>query len=418
MRKIKPLTKKDLLEFSRLGCDAYPGMEMFTEEQKKELAERFKKRFDMKNRHFYGMFDKSEMLGGMILYDFDMNLFGTKVLCGGGGFLAVALTHKKEYVARDFCQFFLRYYRKLKSPVASLYPFRPDFYKDMGAVPGAKVSIYRFHPTSLPYTKTKKQLIKLTGKDAAKISKCFDEYAAKHNGMFYDPPGYRELLVNASKKSQILGYMNKGKLEGFLIYNFKKGTKPSWLNYEIHISEMIYNSPEALEQFCNYLHTQKDQIALIQHITFDPDFYQLLNDPRNDSGRIFDPVYHETNDQAVGIMYRVIDNKLLFEKMNKRDFNGQSLKIKFNIEDNFLEENNGPLIVYFENGLSQIQKETAPVDLEISLNILEFTALILGSASFISLYNYKKLTVSNKKYVEQLQKLFLCESQPFCLTQF
>lgn len=418
MRQIKPLIKKDLLEFSRLGCDAYPGMELFTEEQKKDLAERFKKRFDMKNRHFYGMFEKKEMIGGMVLYDFDMNLFGTRVLCGGGGFLAVDLTRKKEYVARDFCQFFLRYYRKLKAPVASLYPFRPDFYKDMGAAPGAKASVYRFPPTSLPYTKTKKKLVKLTVKDAAKMTRCFDEYAAKYNGMFYDPPGYMKLVINAAKKGQLLGYMNKGKLEGFLIYNFKKGPKESWLNYEIHISEMIYNTPEALEQFCNYLHTQKDQIAMIQYITFDPDFHHLLYDPRNDSGKIFDPVYHESNDQAVGIMYRVINNRLLFEKMKKRDFNGQSMRVKLNIEDTFLKENDGALVVYFENGLAKIKKEADPVEVEISMNILEFSALILGSASFRSLYNYKKLTVSNKKYVEQLERLFHCEKQPFCLTQF
>lgn len=418
MRTIKTLTKKDLLEFSRIACDAYPGMEMFTEEQKKDLAERLKKRFDIKNRHFYGMFENKEMLGGLILFDFDMNLFGTKVLCGGGGFLAVALTHKKEYVARDLCKFFLEYYRKQKAPVASLYPFRPDFYKDMGAVPGAKASIYRFPPSSLPYTKASKKLIKLTTKDAIKMARCFDEFAAKHNGMFYDPPGYRKLLLDVSKKSHFLGYMNKGKLEGYLIFNFKKGPKDSWLNYEIHISEMIANSPEALEQFCNYLHTQKDQIALIQLTTFDRDFHHLLFDPRNDSGKIYDPVYHESNTQAVGIMYRVINNRLLFEKMKKRDFNGQTLRVKLNIEDNFVEPNNGPLVVYFENGLAKIKKENDPVDVELSLNILDFTSLILGCARFETLYQYKKLTASTNKYNDRLSLLFRCANEPFSLTQF
>lgn len=150
MATIKKVLKKDVGKFASIGADAFPGMGIHTVDEKNKLKQRLLERLEKPGRVLWGYYDKKELYGGLFLYDFTMNLFGNKILCGGGGFLAVDLLHKKEHVARELCLFFLRHYRKRRSSMTSLYPFRPDFYRKMGVGYGMKTSIYRFSPSNLP----------------------------------------------------------------------------------------------------------------------------------------------------------------------------------------------------------------------------------------------------------------------------
>jgi predicted acetyltransferase len=419
MPEIKLLAKKDLKAFANIAADAYPGIGFHSPEEKKNLLKILEKRFDFSsNAAYHGYYKNKELLGGLALYDFEMNLFGNKVLCGGGGFLAVSLLHKKENIARDLCRYFFRYYRTKDAPVAALYSFSPRFYRKMGVGYGSKGYIYRFAPESLPYNGDKKYLRELTSRDKTKMIKCFNEFADQNHGMFYDYPDYRNNFYNRNKKSRFIGYIKNNKLEGYLVYRFKPKSGDNFIDNELEVVEFVYLNKDAYLSICSYLHSQKDQIRIISYLNFDDNFHFNLKEPRNDSGNFYPSVFHETNTSALGIMYRLLNPKKIFTLLSEHDFNGESLRLRLNIEDTFLKENDSKFVVYFEDGYPTLMKSTSPVDVEMKIGIADFSSLLLGAIDFNSLYRYGGIKISKDKYINQLNSLFMTDNRPFCMTDF
>ena len=99
-----------------------------------------------------------------------------------------------------------------------------------------------------------------------------------------------------------------------------------------------------------FLHTQADQIRHVIVNTQDEYFHYLLLDPRNNSQRLIPDVYHESNTQGVGLMYRVIDVPGMFDLLHERNFGGQTCTLELNIVDSFLPENAGSTLLRFEEG--------------------------------------------------------------------
>ncbi len=151
MSHIRPLPDHDLDAFVAIVARAYPGIELHTPAAREQFKERARQQSrDDPAIRLYGLYRDDRLLGGMRLFDFDLNLFGQTMPAGGVGLVATDLFHKKMHVARDLLRFFLRHYRERRTPLALLYPFRPDFYKQMGFGYGAKLNRYRFRPRDLP----------------------------------------------------------------------------------------------------------------------------------------------------------------------------------------------------------------------------------------------------------------------------
>ena len=106
MVNIREIHDDELLRFVDIQADAYPGMDLLTRKQKEEALPLYKSALEDNRAHAFGYFRDDKMLGGVIIYDYQMNLFGRKVLAGGVGALAVALDHKKEHIGRDLLKFY------------------------------------------------------------------------------------------------------------------------------------------------------------------------------------------------------------------------------------------------------------------------------------------------------------------------
>lgn len=421
MPEIKIIPKKDLHQYAEIASGAFPGMGMNTKEKIKELTKWLIKRQESKGASFYGLYKNKQLAGGILLHDFQMNLFGQKVLCGGGGFLVVDLMHKKEHVARDLCKYFFQHYRKLDAPFASLYPFRPDFYRMMGAGYGTKTSVYRVHPKDLPSHGSKKLIRKLTIKDRAKITTCFNKYADRKTGMFYDYKEYRENFFKHNKESKFFGYEKDGKLLGYLVFKFiKKNTNSvdDFLHNEIHITEMVYLNNDVLSSLFALLHSQKDQVDVVHFISHDENFHFAFADPRNDTGNMYSPVYHETNNAAVGVMFRLLNPKLLFQTLKSHSFTDVTIRVKLDIKDTFLKANNKPTVVWFENGLPTLKSANSKTDVTLTIDTADFSSMLLGAVDLKSLHDYRLAKLSNEKYLDTLHKLFSRDEKPICLHQF
>lgn len=421
MRSIRPLVQENYLEFAAITADAYPGIKIKTEEDKERLAQRAAQMSQDATIHFYGLFEESDtlderLLGVMRLHDFTMQLLSTKTMVGGMGGLAVALLHKKEKIARDMVLFFLHHFRSRNACLASLYPFRPDFYKRMGFGLGAKMNQYRLKPDRFPKGPSKTHLTYLTPADKAAVNDCYNRFAESTNGLFLKNE-FALANLFASPAAKIVAYKQEAVVQGYVVFTLNPIDEGNFLRNKMVVREFIYETPEALSELLTFIHTQADQVEFVEFDTQDDSFHHLLADPRNDSHHILPSVWHESNTQGVGIMYRVIDVKRLFAVLAEHDFGGHTCALKLSLRDSFLPENAGSTVIHFNDGRPQLQPE-GPFDVEIWMDVADFSSMIVGAVAFERLHAYGLAQISDDRFLGTVDRLFHADKKPLCMTNF
>ena len=415
MSEIRILTADDLDVFVDIFCEAYPGIEPASEEERVRLKERLRGLCEKEpTATYYGLFRQGRLLGGMRCHDFTMNLLHTRVPTGGVGQVAVALLHKKEHVAKEMMSFFLNHYRENGAPIVLLYPFRPDFYKRMGFGYGTKMNQYRVKPSALPKGSSKAHLRYLGEDDRQALLDCTTRMVDRTHGMI-DKSDYELTRLMTNARHRIVGYEEDGRVLGYLAFVFERGE--DFIRNDIHVRELVYETPAVLSELLTFLHTQADQIRTIILETQDEFFHHLLLDPRNDSASLIPSVFHESNIQGVGIMVRVVDVPGVFRRLSERDFGGQTCRIKLTIGDSFLPENAGSTCLSLEGGRLRTMGE-GECDVEVRLDVSEFSSLLMGAVNFKSLYRYGLAGISDPGHVHVVDRVFAVEDKPVCTTAF
>ena len=417
MSEIRVLSVEDFDAFVNILVNAYPGWKIAPRD--KEAKERVKQRFLKAHQEepmitAYGLFRDGGLQGGMLFHDFKMNCLGARIAAGGVGQVAVDLLHKKEHVAREMTLYFLRHYRERGAPLIMLYPFRPDFYKKMGFGYGTKMNQYRVQPAGLPKGPSKAHIRYLDKDDRQALLDCYNRYLSRTHGMIEKSERELTRLVE-NPQHQIVGYEEDGRVLGYLVFTIEHGE--NWLINDICIREFIYESRAALSELMTFLHTQADQIRHIIFNTQDEVFYYLLLDPRNGSPTLIPDVYHESNIQGVGLMYRVIHTRTIFDLLRERNFGGQTCRLKLTIEDSFLPENAGSTFLRFEDGRLHLVDD-GDYDVEVCMDVAEFSSLLVGAVNFRSLHKYGLAEISDPGYVGIIDRVFAVEDKPICTTPF
>lgn len=415
MRTIRDVREDELEEFLRITTEAFPGMKVVTPEDRERMLERLAKVMREPIVHFFGVYEDEEMVGVLRTYDFTMKLRSTRALVGGTGGVAVDLRHKKEHVAADMIRFFLRHYREQGAPMTALYPFRPDFYRQMGFGFGSKMNRYSFKPGGLLHRGGKSHIRFLSAADKLAVRDCYDRFLERTNGLIELPPHVLEALFS-DPAQKLLGYEVDGRLEGYCLFRFEPVRDDNFLVNNLLIRALVYDHPEALREMLSFLQTQADQVDRIIYETQDDAFYFLLNDPRNPTGNMLAGLWHETNTQGIGIMYRVVSVPRLFEALATHDFGGQTCRLQIDLEDSFFPENAGSYLLDVQAGRARLV-EGGPADVVISIGVSEFSSLMAGSIGFGQLHAYGLVDVSNLRYVSTLDRLFHAD-KPLCMTSF
>ena len=415
MSEIRVLAPDDFEPLARIFAEAYPGFKITTEEEQKQFAERALKLHEEEpTAQFHGLFRDGELQGIMCFYDFSMNFLQARIPTGGVGQLAVALLHKKEHVAREMMGYFLRHYRRRGAPLTALYPFRPDFYRKMGFGYGTKMNQYRIKPAAFPKGPSKGRVRALTEDDRDAVVACYNRFAGQTHGMMEKTEREVRRLLSAPRH-RIVGCVIDGEIKAYMVFTFEEGE--SFILNDIQVQELIYEHAEALSELSTFLHSQADQIRHIIVNTQDEYFHCLLLDPRNNSDRLIPDVYHETNAQGVGLMYRVIDAPRIFDLLHERDFGDQTCTLRLTVLDSFLPENSGSTMLRFQEGRVQRIEEEA-YDVEIRLDVAEFSSLLVGCVDFFSLVRYGLADISDPGYLEAVNRIFAVERKPVCTTSF
>jgi len=414
--EIKPLADQDYDAFVMIAGNAYPTFKVATEEDRRRMVERLRARNDDPISHVYGLYREGQLLGGMILFDFTMQLLSVKAPVGGVGLIAVDLLHKKEKVAYELVQFFLKHYKARGATMATLYPFRPDFYRKMGFGAGTQMSQYRVRPADLPTGPSKQHITFLRADEKELLRDCYNRCLERTHGLMEKSDAeLRGMFGNPEQR--VVAYKRDGLVRGYLTFLFRPGHEDNFTINDIVVQEFFYETPEALSELFTFLHSQADQVRRVIFHTQDEDFYHALRDPRNETGNMVPQVSHETSTQGVGIMYRVIDMPGLFRLLAGHDFGGQSCRLKLNIRDSFFPENSGSSTVCFSRGRPEIV-DGGQHDVEVGLDVADFSSLIMGSARFRSLYNYGLADISEPSAVDTIDRLFRTEAKPVCTTPF
>jgi len=352
----------------------------------------------------------------MKLYDFTMNVRGAQLPTGGVGMVAVDLLHKKQRVAFDLIHYFLRHYRERGATLAELYPFRPDFYKQMGFGYGAKMSEYRVRTESFPNGPGRERLRMLTIADAPALLECYNRFQDVTHGMIRrDEFSFPRRLANPAHRT--VGYERDGRLTGYLIFDDVTDPNGNFVLNDLIVEELVYETPDALAALLAFLRGQADQFRTVVIRTQDPTFHHLLADPRDDSGRLIPSVYHQSDTQGVGLMYRVIDLPGVFNALAGRDFNGQTLRLQITLDDSFFPQNAGSATVAFDSGQPHVSDDPAH-DAAIRLDVAEFSSLLLGAVSFKRLHQYGLAQLSDPSALEVIDRIFRVDDPPICMTAF
>jgi predicted acetyltransferase len=216
---------------------------------------------------------------------------------------------------------------------------------------------------------------------------------------------------------RVVVYAEQDVVRGYMVYAFKKAQENNWIKNDIILHDFFYETPAALHGLLTFLHTQADQIHRIVLATQDDTFHHILRDPRNGTDTILVLLAHETNIEGVGIMYRVINTTQLFKSIKNHCFSDQTCVVKLTVADDFLPENNGSIVIHFHKGrpeLTTIKK----AEVEISMNIADFSSLIMGVIDLHTLCGYGLADVSKPRYRDTLAQVFFSRVKPVTTTQF
>lgn len=416
MRTIKKLEAAHIEAWVQILANAFPGMQVNSEAEMIRVQERLQKGLSQRDVQSVGLFADDALLGVMRLFDFTMNLHGQDVLVGGLGGVAVDLVHKKEKVARDMVAHFLQYYQAQEAALTALYPFRPDFYKKMGFGYSTQMTHYTIAPASFPQEE-KTQISFLEAADKEAIVACYERYRQQTHGMLSLPAATWDRLF-ADGEFQIVGYKDGDKVRGYLLFKFEPVGNGNALSNNMLVRAFIYESTAVMQALMTFLHTQADQINRVVLTVQDENLHYLLADPRNGSGVMLPGINHETAVSGLGIMFRVIDVPRLFAAWGDRDFGGQTCRLCITLRDSFLPENDGSTVVYFENGRSALQSVSSPYDVEITLDVSDFSSMAIGAVTFKQLRHYGLVKISDPAYTDVVNRIFWTENKPQTLTTF
>lgn len=415
MDEVRPLVKSDIEPFIDIASRAFPGMGITSEEARDRYKKRLLASYDDGDMVLYGLYRSDILLGGMLLHDFKMNVFGQILPVGGVGLVVVSLLHKREHVAKELITYFIDHFRSREFPLLALYPFRPDFYKSMGFGYGTKKNKYRIDPNAIPRYGNKSSIRYLNSNDVPEILACFNRYAHKVHGMILGKSRMIERYFS-DPNMIIVGYENDNvnEIQGYISFKFDKLEK--YPVQEMVIQEFIYETREAMVELLAFLNTQHDQISRIVLSTHDDMIQYLLEDPRSDNSQLIHPVYHESNTQGIGLMYRVVDATKLFSLLHDHNFGGEDCSIRFDITDTFYPDNAGEFVVQFNGG--KVRTDQDAFEVSVEMDISDFSSMVMGVVSFKKLYEYNRTQISDLVYLEKITRLFRSDEPPVCLTFF
>jgi len=413
----RQVTDADLVQFCTLYSECYPGQKANSAEELAKLETRLRRALDDSRFTMHGLWEGDRLAAGMRYHSYTMNCFGHLVPCGGAAVVAVRLDSKKRGLAKRLMTDYLEHYRSQGALFAALYAFRPHFYYDMGFGYGAPVWVFSIAPKDLPRPAPRPNVRLLTVKDVPALHRSFNRYVHTHTGAFEETEVYLTIGFESQPEVKYAAVFEGEEIIGYIKFKFEQANPTNFVCTDIRIMDLVCDDRAALGHLFSFLHNQHDQIRRVMFSTYDEQLYSAFRDVRDGSDNLTAIVTHQMCTGGMGIMYRVINTRLLFETLRDHNFGNETLTLKIDATDTFLPANNQCLVVRFADGLPAVV-DSASADAAITLSIADFSSLVLGAVTFDRLYRYGKAEISDAARVDQVRRLFAAAEKPICLSRF
>ena len=387
---VKKMPKRDLGDFWEIVVLA--GSEGYYPQRKEGRVKWFTEiSKECPGLDYYGAYRDDVLLGGMVIGDYTMNLRGAVIPLSGVGMVHTDMLHKKEKICKEMMAFFLQHNREKDVHLLYLSPFRPDFYKQMGFGYGSTAYDYRIPPASFPNTGAKEKLSYLPDKERTGFLDCYGRVMRKTHGMISRNVFFTEEQLGGGKRAVV--YKEEGVITGVLVFSFGD-------EKEMVIHEWFCEDARAFRAFCSFLHTQSDQFHRILFTSADEYLYYALRDPTDGLRDL------ETCRCRVDNMFRVVDAAGLFRDLRDVNFGGANLILNLRVRDDFFAPNNGVTCIRFENGYPRVMEQQARADLEITLDVADFSSLMVGAVNPSALFRLGLLELSDTGKLKLLDTMF------------
>ncbi len=411
-----PSAGPDFERYIAICVGAYPNDSFNTAEGRQRFADSVRESTHEPATSLWGAERDGELVGGMRYFDYAMRIRSVEGFVGGVGMVATDLFQKKTGVARALIGGFLAHYRARGATMAILHPFRHDFYRRMGWGYGTPLNQYRLRPATLPDRPAPGRVRPLGPADLDAFLACYDRLCATTNGLIrkYRSTAERQLDNLAGR---VFGYEEGGALRGYAVARFV--TRERAMQADLVVDEFLHETTAALDGLLAFFRTQADQFPTIVINTQEEGLYLLPTDPRDGSDTVLlSPAYHQVRAQGLGLMYRVIDTPGVFALLGDHNFGDQTLTLRLTVRDSFFAPNDGTTTLRFVVGRPSLAASDATPDVSLTLDVAEFSSLLMGSVRFRTLHRYGLATLDNPAYVDTLDRLFLADQPPLCTTRF
>lgn len=407
--QFRQLTVSDVPAFAEMGLKAYPGFG-FSAQAKEEAASWLRMAVEVfPPNDLWGLFDGGALVAGMGTLRFDTNVRGALVPTWGAGSVAVDMLHKRQGLAHQLLSHYLAEARRQGYTLASLFPFRVDFYRKMGFGHAARRHQYRIKPSSFPKTGGTEHLAMVDHEseaDRAAVLACYNRFLARTHGAVSKVDSGLGDLINSAHRAVI--FRRNEEVQGYIIYTFQVEKK---FKYHMLVKEFIWENADALHALLTFLHNQQDQVERIVINTPDDLLHLLVSDPASGRYEAFDSDYLELMATAVGGMYRVIDLPGLLGRLAGQRIGYGTHTVRIHLKDAFFPQGASQAIVRVEDGVLLPAGDHQP-DSELSIDVGEFSSLLMGGADLFTLHRYGLISLSDDRHLHTLAGIFAAPHQP------
>ena len=116
-------------------------------------------------------------------------------------------------------------------------------------------------------------------------------------------------------------------------------------------------------------------------------------------------------------MYRICNVGGLFADIKDCRFGNLNMKVRLNVNDSFVPENNKSFLLEFKDGRCVIVNDGAE-DVEIKIDIAELSSMVMGCTNLKLLVKYGKANISDAGKLDELSRAFSLDEKPICVTSF
>ncbi|MGM9613021.1 MAG: enhanced intracellular survival protein Eis, partial [Butyricicoccus sp.] len=209
-----------------------------------------------------------------------------------------------------------------------------------------------------------------------------------------------------------------GRITGYLTFEFVEVDHYTDMYHDLCVREMIYDDIDTLEQFMTFFASQFDQIDRVRIYSPDPYLHEMFLNPDSGENRAHDGCIHEIGRRTMGNMIRLFDIPGYFAVQTHCQYPvSRPFTLALDVTDTFLPENNRVFLLRIE-GETVTLADGGASDVTLTTDISDLSSLVIGAIPLRELVRLGRIRLSDKAYLDDIQRAIGWDEKPCNYTYF